>query len=315
MNNGPPFYYDYQNVADGIVMPSTVHVTNTALSRYFVRYLLQKVISVFEWHLPENWAEDYFKYVLYCFGFIAIINTDKYGVICQQCGLRGYDVFYRPTNAVITNPLINRSLEPRIGTQCTLIKLQPDYGGIMDLVTYYGDLFALISEGIAVSALNAKNTYVFAADDKNIAQSMKKLYDQIASGEPAVVVNKKLFDPNTGDLHMKLIGDGKATTIVNDLLIAFQAVSNMFDKDIGLPVSPTNIRKERFVEAEVDNNTITSVSKIGMWLQELRKSCAEANRMFGLNISVDWRNPPKEVRENESNTKPGRDVQLRSDDI
>lgn len=294
MNNltGPPFYYDYQNAAIGTVMPSTVHVKNTALSRYFQRYLLQKIMSVFKWELPETWVENYFKYVLYCWGYIAVINTDKFGVICQQCGLRGYDVFYRPTNVIVTNPLINRTVEPRIGTQCTLIQLQPDYGGVLDIVTYYGDMMALMAESVAVSALNSKNAYVFAASDATIANSLKKMYDNLASGEPATVVNKKLFDEETGKIKMEMFGDGKQSTIVNEMLNALATVELSFDKDIGLPVMPSS-KRERDLEAEINQNIINSVSKVGMWLQQLQKSCKETNKMFGTEISVDWRNPPR----------------------
>lgn len=311
--NGAPYYYDYMNAAVNQQMPSTVHVTNTGLSRFFIRYLLQKVISVFRWKLPETWAEDYFKYVLYCWGYIAIINTDKFGIICQQCGLRGYDVFYRPTNVVVTNPLIRRTLEPRIGTQCTLIKLQPDYGGILDLVTYYGDLMALTAEAAAVTALNVKSSYVFAAGSPSIAQGIKKMYDNFASGEPATVVDKKLFGDD-GKLRMEILGGKEHSQNLNEILFATHTVENMFDKDIGLPVLPS-MKKERDLVDEVEGNQISSVSKIGMWLQELQESCKEANRMFGLEMSVNWRQPPTTERgaEDESNRKPARTSDSRSD--
>ena len=100
-----PMYYDYQNVLDSVVMPSTIHVHDTALARYFKRYLVQQAISVFKWNLPKNWDKDYFLYVLYLYGFISVINTDKFGVICQHCTLTGYGVYYQPTEVVIANPL------------------------------------------------------------------------------------------------------------------------------------------------------------------------------------------------------------------
>lgn len=310
MNNGPPFFYDYANQYINREMPSTVHVKNTALSRYFQRYLLQKIMSVFEWKMPATWDEAYFKYVLYCWGWIAIINTDKWGVICQQCGLRGYDVFYRPTNAIITNPLIRRTLEPRIGVQCTLIKLQPNYSGVMDIVTYYADMFALIAEAVAVTALNAKNAYIFTAEDKQSAQSIKKMYDGLSSGEPAIVINKKLVDPATGELKMQMLGDGKQTTVINDMLLAFNTLETYFDRDIGLPAMPYT-RKERNLQIEVNNSSISTVSKIGMWLQELKKTCTEARQMFGIELDVEWRNPPQEGgRANAGDNEPGRNANV-----
>lgn len=88
-----PYMYDYVNAEVSQHSPSTVHTKNTELQRFFARYLLQKAMSVFKWDLPETWDRDYFLYVLYGIGYIAVINTDRYGVIPQQCGLEGYNIF------------------------------------------------------------------------------------------------------------------------------------------------------------------------------------------------------------------------------
>ena len=93
MYNGIPFPADYINAANSVVSPSTVHCRNTSLSLYFQRYLLQKAMSVFKWEMPPEWSKNYTLYTLYCWGFFAVVNTDRYGVIPQACGLRGYDVF------------------------------------------------------------------------------------------------------------------------------------------------------------------------------------------------------------------------------
>ena len=78
---GAPFLYDYINVANSVISPSTVHCKNTGLQRYFARYLIQKAISVFKWKMPESWAQNYVLYSLYTWGYVAIVNTDKFGVI------------------------------------------------------------------------------------------------------------------------------------------------------------------------------------------------------------------------------------------
>ena len=43
---GVPYLYDYINRANSLVSPSTVHVENASLNRYFEKYLMQKAISV-----------------------------------------------------------------------------------------------------------------------------------------------------------------------------------------------------------------------------------------------------------------------------
>ncbi|MBQ1777132.1 MAG: hypothetical protein IIZ93_03130, partial [Acidaminococcaceae bacterium] len=62
MSNFIPADYDLINMYNAARSPSTVHVKNSRLRKYFQKYLLQKAISVFKWTLPEEWDEDYFRY-------------------------------------------------------------------------------------------------------------------------------------------------------------------------------------------------------------------------------------------------------------
>ena len=91
------FDYDFINRYNSFIKPSTVHSQDNVTTWYFRRYLLQKVISVFEFDgIPETWSADYFLYTLFVMGFVAVIETDKFGIIPQHWSLFGYDVFYRP---------------------------------------------------------------------------------------------------------------------------------------------------------------------------------------------------------------------------
>ena len=293
---GAPFFYDHANAMVSQVTPNTVHVKNVGLTRFFQRYLLQKAISVFKWNLPENWSRDYFLYVLYCWGFIAIVNTDKFGVIPQGCGLKGYNVFYQPRSAIIQNPLLSGTLEPVIGKQCTLLKLQPDYGGIMDLVSFYAQEMALASEAIDVNLLNSKLSYVFTASNKNAAESLKKLYDRIASGEPAVVIDKNLYNDDgsvSWEAFQQNVGQNY---IAGDLLSDMRKIESEFDTKIGIPNANTD-KKERLITDEVNSNNVETRNLPELWLESLQHGCKEANAMFGINISVDWRNDPVQAVE------------------
>ena len=198
IDTGPPFYYNHLNAVNGLINPSTVHVSGTSLAQFYRKYLLQKAIARFDFTIPDTWAKNYFLYVLFCYGCLAVFNTDRFGVICQGCGLSGFDVFYQPTKAVVTNPLINAK-ELKIGKQCELLYLQPGYSGLMDIVTYYGDLMALASQAAGYNLLNSRLAYIFASKNKSMAESFKMMTDKVLSGDPAVVVDKQLVD-NNGDL-------------------------------------------------------------------------------------------------------------------
>ena len=292
MINGAPYYYNYINAETSQVTPSTVHVKDSGLCRYFTKYLLQKAMSVFEWDLPKTWNKDYFLYVLYCWGYVAVVNTDKFGVIPQGCGLKGYDVFYAPTHAVIANPLLSGILEPRIGTQCELLKLQPDFSGILDLVGHYAEQMALASQSVSVNLLNSKLSYVFTAKTKALAESLKKMYDQIASGEPAVVIDSRLKNAADGEETWKAFEQNVGGNyIVTNLLADLRKIEAMFDTEIGIPNANTD-KRERLIQDEVNANNIETFSKCAMWLENLQDACKRVNDMFGLSISVRWREIP-----------------------
>ena len=288
-----PAYYDVVNGYNGVIAPSTVHVKNTGLARFFKRYLLQEAMSVFEWTMPETWDKAYFLYVLYVIGYIGIIYTDKFGVIPQHGGLGGYNLFYAPKYMLIANPLLKRTYQPEIGIDCACLRLEPDYCGLYDIVDYYGDLMALTAETCGVNILNSKLSFVFGADNKASAESYKALYDDLASGNPAAVVDKNLLDDD-GSLRVQLFTQNVGQNFIADkLLQVLRDIRQMFLTDIGIPNANTQ-KKERLISDEVNANNFETRAKCSLWLDELKKGCKQARDLFGIELDVDWR---KELRE------------------
>lgn len=293
-----PVEYDYINLYNSKRSPSSVHVKNTGLSNYFRRYLLQKAMSVFKWDLPAEWAKDYFLYTLYCWGYVGIVETDKFGVIPQAGALYGYDVFYRPTNIIITNPLLKGILKPRINVDCAVVKLAPDYGGIMDIVSYYADMLAVCAEAVGVNIVNSKLSYVFPAKDKPQAESYKKMFDRVASGELAVVIDKTLFDDDGKPAWTAFNQNVKESYIAPQILTDMRKIESMFDTDIGIPSANTD-KRERLISDEVNANNVETASKCELWLETIKQGLDAANDMFGLSLSVDWRVDPQKTTSQE----------------
>lgn len=290
-----PVLYDYVNRYNGTRNPSTVHSTDNALSYYFQRYLLQEAISVYEWKIPKTWARNYLVYTLYSWGFVAIIKTDKFGVIPQACGLSGYDVFYRPTTATISNPLLRGILTPRIGTQCELIKLQPDYCGIMDIVQKYADLMALTLQTAGSNIVSSKLAYVFTAKNKAGAESFKKMMDKIFVGEPAVVIDDKLKNDDGSQAWNLFQNNLRNNYIASDMLSDIKKLRDMFCTEIGIPNANTE-KKERLVTDEVNSNNVETYTRADMWLEELKDGVSRSVEMFpelAGEFSVDWRYRPE----------------------
>lgn len=286
------YEYDFINRYNAHIKPSTVHSQENATAWYFRRYLIEKILSVFDFEgIPETWSTNYFLYSLFMFGYVVVLRTDKFGVIPQggmNVSLYGYDVFYQPTNAVISNPLLAGITQPRIGVECELIKMQPDYGGCWDIVSYYADLLALASESLAVNITNSKLAYVFACQDKTVAESFKKMVDQINEGNPAVFADKKLFDDNGDPLWTTFQNNLKQNYVAGDMLNDMLKIDARFCTDIGIP-NVNLAKKSGVTDNEVEANNVDTKSKASLWLETIQESLDKVNDMFDLNISVKFR--------------------------
>ena len=308
-NESAPFDYQTMNYYNSLRSPSTVHVKNTRLRRYFRKYLFQKAISVFKWNnFPVEWDKDYFLYTLYGIGYIAILDTEQYGVICQGGSLGGYNLYYRPSYIIITNPLLKETITASIDRrtegefdriltntskkECALIKLQPDYSSIMDLVGFYADQMALCAESLGMNLVNVKSATIFGADNKAMAESYKKMFDNIAEGDPAVVIDKKLMNDAGEPSWFPFTQHIKESYVVSDLLSDLRKIEAMFCTEIGIPNANID-KKERLITDEVNANNIETSTRCEMWLEEIRKGLTKANEKYKLSMSVDWRVKPE----------------------
>ena len=285
------FNYDFLNVYNGSRSPGTIHAANTELGAYFRRYLFQKAVSVFDIECPDTWSKDYFWYVLYGAGYVGVLDVPGMGVIPQYCTIKGYNVYYQPKGFIVANAAIlnGQTLEKSIGIDGVLMKLTPDYTGICDLIGYYADLMAVSAESMGVNILNSKLAYIFGVKNQAAADSFKKMVDKINAGDPSVFVDKNLLDAEGNPTWVEYAQDLRNNFIAPDLLQTMNQIERMFESEIGIPNNGGIEKKERLISDEVNANNVSTYSKAALWLENLQTSCDEVNRMFGLNVSIDWR--------------------------
>lgn len=295
--------YDYHfiNIYNSQINPSTVHCSNADLVRHYARYLFEKVLSVYKFeNLPAEWPINYFLYCLFGYGYITVFNTEEYGLIANECSLSGYDIYYQPTQALVANPILG-SRRLNIGDDCELIKVQPDYNSIMDIVSLYADLMALCTETAGINLLNSKMSYVFFAENKAAAESFKKLYDKIASGEPAAVTDKLLLGED-GNETWKIFSQNVGQNYITDrILTDMRTIENMFNTDVGIPNANT-MKRERLISDEVNANNVDTQSKTMLWLETIRDGVDKVNSMFNTDITVKYRF--EEVQDDQNISEP-----------
>lgn len=292
MFNFIPYGYDELNLIEGTYTPSETKNRDNFAYHYWLRSLFQRASSTLEFTLPDNWSAEAKQFFIYCilrFGYVVVFDNSKNGtgISFQPCTLYGYDLYYQPTNAIVSNPKL--SADFTLHKDAELIKLTPDYLGIWDILDYYAVKLANISCSIDMTLENSKVAFVFAGKTKSARETIKKIFDKISKGQTCVATDSTVASPN-GDIEpfTWLTRNVKDSYIGGQLLQDAQTILNMFDREIGIPTIPYQ-KKERMVEFESESALLDASSRLSVWIESLEDSIANVNAMFDTSISVEAR--------------------------
>lgn len=291
-----PLGMDKINLVQNYWQPSGIK----ADSRYtdmFDRMLYERVASVFDITYDASIDIDYFKYVLLGGGCIAITKTAKYGVVAQYPTLYGYSIYCKPTLASIHSYATNGGLDMddlRIGKECAVIYLKPTRCGIFDTIGFYSYKLALVASAFDMNVFNSKLAFLMAGRNKAGAQTLKKIYDEVQAGNPAVAFDEKIRVDEQHGNHVELWEnfnkDLKGNFIAPELIEIFEKLLDQFDTEVGIP-SVGSDKKERLTVNETEKNDVESVTRLTTWLETLQQGIDEANRLYpDLNLSIKLKN-------------------------
>ncbi len=289
-----PINYEHINLIESHIHPNTVESCDNKTFDFWARALFQRALSIIKFNLPEDWTgsvKDFFEFCMFRFGYVAVFRHETYGgdVTFQPAGLTGYDWYYRPTEAVIANPAIPKSLNLKIGTDCEILKLTPDYLGVWDVIEYYAEKLSTLDNAINMSLINNKFAFMLAAKNKAAAAALKKMLDLVNEGNPAVVVDMKVMDdPNTKTTPWQIIDRGslKESYLTTDQLADFRTILHNFDTEIGIPTLPIE-KKERMIDAEANALATDATARSRIWMETVNESAVKVNKMFGTSIRAE----------------------------
>jgi hypothetical protein len=279
------FSFEAINLYNGTRTPSG-EVKYDLTTAYFWRSLYQRALSNFIFELPESWNKGYFKNILFGLGYIGIVKTAQYGIIPQLCTLTGYGLYLQPTTLLVAQPLVN--FEGTIGKDCEVIKLSPDYSGILDIIDHYADKLSTCWTSINVSLVNSRAGLIALPKNKNAAEAIKYIAERLSAGETLVCGDKILKEDIEGNEPIVTYFSDPAKNYITDKLLSdFTSILNSFDREIGIPV--IDEKKERRIQSEVSAIISDSGTRIDTWKESLDDSIKRVNDLFGLNISYKVR--------------------------
>ena len=288
-----PIPFDVINLINSCYSPNSVVKRNNYSYNFYCRYLYDKLKAVFKFSLPETFGEELFKNALFANGYVTILPSAEFGLLAQWGVGGGYTVNYTPRFVLVANPLLPEisGKELIIDEDCAVIRLNGEWSGVLDLVSYYAEKMALASQAVDTNLINTKIAYIFAAKDKAQAQTFKKALDRIYDGEPAVILDKSLFDEEGKPAWNAFTQKPKDIYLVSDLLNDLAKIEDEFDTRIGIPNANTD-KRERLITDEVNANNVETAILADDWLEHIRAGCDRVREMYGAEITVDWRYKP-----------------------
>lgn len=265
---------------------------------YWTRSLYQRLTALINIKgLPEGsekqyaWDIDALKYALFFLGYMGVFESKKYGVVPQPGTIAGYGLQYQPTGFIVNTPYFQFGRPLRIGVECELIKLTPDYTGVFDIITKYASELKEIDTSIRSAARGSRFAYALIADSDKSARTMKAIREKIINGDDVIIDEKVVRNKADADQlpWYQFDRDLKQNYILGDLLEARRNTLVDFYREIG--VRMLDDKKERMITGEVAAGNAETFIRSEVWAEALKTSIKKVNDMFGTSIVMEINEP------------------------
>lgn len=266
------------------MQPSSVKGSANITVDYEKRYLAQKLFSVYEFTIPDNWSLAYLRYMLFYWGSVAVIYTDRDGWIMSEYGITKISRYYIPAEIEVYDKWLSKTLRGVLGVNAEIVYILDDRYGMDDLITRYATQLAEIDKQISVNLMTCGTGYVFWAADKKSADTVKEMWARSSTGEPLVIGGTGNLNDRGQGIEM-LNPDVSKNYIVNDLLVSRRTIINNYLTEIG--INNNNFEKrERVTNEEIRQNNEEIKSLSDIIYDNIKKCFDNVNKISGLGLKV-----------------------------
>lgn len=269
-----------RNKGNGLFGESAI-MNNATYIQYFDR-LVELSVSMFEWQgLPETVDPRYLELHLFQNGSMVYFRDEVMGDLCLDCIANGqFDVY--------GNPISRRAYSSYNQYQKTLnesdsVIIWNNYlrkPSVLDVKMFAKRLYNL-DRIIDVNA-NAQKTPVLVQGTEKQRLTLVNLYKEFDGNAPFIFGDKNL------DLNSLRAISTNAPYVADKL---YQLKTQIWNEALTyLGISNLNIqKKERMITDEVQRNQGGTIASRYSRLEARREAVDKINRMFGTDISVDYR--------------------------
>ena len=254
---------------------------NNITFQYYYNRLTELAISMFEWkNLPESVDPRFLELTLFSDGMCIFFRDEVMGELALQTMIGGNLSVYRIPKirrAYATNGY-NKKLDEN--DSVIIFNNMIHTNSIRDIEMFAQRLYN-IDRTIDVN-INAQKTPILITCNENERLTMKNIYKEFDGNSPVIYANKG-FDPKSVNV---LKTDAP---LVADKL--YQLKTQIWNEALTyLGISNINVqKKERLLQDEVTRNLGGTIASRYPRLEARKQACQQINKMFNLDIDVDYR--------------------------
>lgn len=271
---------------------------NTRTYQYYYERILSIGMNCFKWkNLPDTVDERFLMYNLFIDGKMVFFHDKVLGYLCLRGSVgAGFDVYNNPLtrHAYAVNGYFKD-----LGINDSVI-IWSNYLRKPEIlwVELFARRLAEIERTVDTN-IKAQKTPVLILSDERQRMTLKNLYMKYDGNYPFI-----FGDKNLSSVMQTMKAINTQAPFVADKL---QAIKSQIWSEVltWLGVSNLNLsKKERLVSDEVSSNMGAIEIEQNVRLNSLKQYCKEINKMFGLNVDVEFFSDPlieieREINQNE----------------
>lgn len=260
----------------------------------YVNYMLNRTQSMFEYNgLPDTIPQRILELYLQVNGNVCItdINND---LRVFTGGLGGEpDIYYMPTEYVIANPRLDKSLNLKIDVECVVIPSDSLYIGLLPMYTRYATALMENDLTMRIMDINSRISALISAADDRTQSSAQKYLETVEKGKLGVIADSAFLEGVKAQPYTTTGGNR-----FTDLIEYEQYLKAGWFNDLGLQAN-YNMKRESINSNEAQLNKDALLPLIDDMLNCRRVGIEKVNKMYGTNITVDfassWENNLTEI--------------------
>ena len=273
--------------------------------RQYVAYMLARTNQMFKWSgLPETIPDYMLERYLQVHGAVTICEAEtianqerlggtKSGIFAFRAVFSNKpDIYLRPTETIVANPAMAKSLNLVIGKDCEIIKNDTFAIGLLPLHYRYAEQLTENDISIRSAQINSRIRTVIATHTDREKESAEDYLQQIEDGETGIIAESAFLD----GIKVHSAGSAPPNGIIQFIELQQYLKASWFN-EIGLNTN-FNMKREYLSAEEIAANTDILLPLVDDMLYNRQQACERINSMFGTSISVEknssWDNKSRE---------------------